>query len=56
MSTGMLNLALRRCAILPPVAGKRTGRAVWPYTEDTDWCRSFKPRSDAESEPVREEF
>jgi hypothetical protein len=45
-----------RCAILPPVAGKRTGRAAWPSTEDTDWCGSFKPRSDAESEPDKEEF
>jgi hypothetical protein len=41
---------------LPPVAGKRTGRAVWPSTEDTDWWGSFKPRSDAESEPDKEEF
>jgi len=45
-----------RCAILPPVAGERTGRAVWPSTADTDWCGTFKPRSDAESEPDKEEF
>jgi hypothetical protein len=36
--------------------GKRIGRAGWPSTEDTDWCGSFKPRSDAESEPDKEEF
>jgi hypothetical protein len=45
-----------RCAILPPGAGKRTGGAVRPYTEDTDWCGSVKPRSDAGSEPEKEEF
>jgi hypothetical protein len=36
--------------------GLRTGRAAWHPTEDTDWCGSFKPRSDAESEPDKEEF
>ena len=29
------------CAILPSIADQRTGRAVCPYTEDTDWCGSF---------------
>src|SRR5271155_335137 len=44
------------CAILPPLVGKRTGGAVWPWTEDTHRCGSFNPRSDVESEPEREEF
>ena len=44
------------CAMLPPLAGKRTGGAVWPWTEDTQRCGRFKPRSDVESEPAKEEF
>jgi hypothetical protein len=45
-----------RCEILPPVTAERTGRAVWPYTDDTDWWGSFKLRSEAESERDGEEF
>lgn len=30
-----------QCRILPPRAERHTGRAVWPYTEDTDWCGNF---------------
>jgi hypothetical protein len=41
-----------RCAILPPLAGKRTRGAVWPSTEDANRCGSF----DVESEPEKEEF
>jgi hypothetical protein len=44
------------CAILPPLAGKRTGGAVCPCTEDTDRYGPFKPRSDAETEPDGGEF
>jgi hypothetical protein len=29
------------CRQLPPRRDKRTGRAVWPFTEDTDWCAAF---------------
>jgi hypothetical protein len=44
----MLNRRTKvRCVILPPVAGKRTGRAFWPNAEDIDWCSSFKLRGDA---------
>ena len=43
-------------ANLPLIAGKRIGRAIWPYTEDTDWSASCKLRSDGESEPEKEEF
>ena len=45
-----------RCAILPPLAGKRTGGAVCPCGEDTDRYGPFKPRSDAETEPDGGEF
>jgi hypothetical protein len=38
---------------LPSIAGKRRGRAIWPYSEDTDYCGKFKSRSDVESEPER---
>ena len=41
-----------RCAILPPLAGKRTGGAVWPTPEDANRCGSFH----VESEPEKEEF
>jgi len=29
------------CRIKPPKIDKRTGGAMWPFTEDTDWCGSF---------------
>ena len=45
-----------RCAILPPLAGKQTRGAVWPSTEDANRCGSFKPRSDVEWKPEKEEF
>ena len=31
------------CRRRPPVADDRSGRARWPYTEDTDWCAEFQP-------------
>jgi len=37
-------------AILPLIAGGRTGGAVWPDAEDIDWCDGCKPRSDGEGE------
>jgi len=37
-------------AILPLIAGGRTGGAVWPDSEDIDWCDGCKPRSDGEGE------
>lgn len=29
------------CRVGPPVADERNHQAVWPFTEDTDWCGSF---------------
>jgi hypothetical protein len=56
-STGMPRRALpegaRSCRRSLPSALEG---AVWPYTDDTDWWGSFKLRSDAESEPGKEEF
>ena len=52
----LIQAAPQRATILPPVAGERTGRAVWPCSEDTDWCGSFKLCSGDESEPEKEEF
>jgi hypothetical protein len=42
--------------MLLPLAGKRTGRAVGVYTEDSGRCGNFKLRSDAESEPEKKQF
>lgn len=33
------------CRVRPPVADDRTGVAVWPFTEDTDWCRAHEPEA-----------
>ena len=29
------------CRVNPPGRNKRNGLAVWPFTEDVDWCGSF---------------
>ena len=29
------------CRAGSPQRDKRSGRAVWPFSEDTDWCGSF---------------
>jgi hypothetical protein len=45
------------CRVRPPHADKRTGQAVWPFTEDVDWCASFvdDPTKDtAPSLPIRD--
>lgn len=34
------------CRINPPVADERNGHAVWPFTEDTDWCGRFEIHPD----------
>ena len=26
------------CRVKPPRVDKRSGKAIWPFTEDTDWC------------------
>lgn len=31
-----------QCRRTPPGFDDRTGLAVWPFTEDTDWCGEFK--------------
>ena len=31
------------CRVNPPGRDKRSGLAVWPFTEDVDWCGSFAP-------------
>jgi hypothetical protein len=41
--------------MLLSVAGERTLGAVWSNTEETDRC-GFKLRSNAESDPHKEEF
>jgi hypothetical protein len=30
------------CRNLPPRRDKRSGQAVWPFTEDVDWCAAFE--------------
>lgn len=30
-----------RCANRSPVADERDGRAVWPYTHESDWCGGY---------------
>lgn len=30
-----------QCRIRPPKVSKITGRAVWPFTEDSDWCGEY---------------
>ncbi|PZU95515.1 MAG: hypothetical protein DI527_00470 [Chelatococcus sp.] len=30
-----------QCRRLPPGFDDRTGLAVWPFTEETDWCGEF---------------
>lgn len=32
-----------RCVVRPPRMDKRTGLAVWPFTEPGDTCRKHKP-------------
>jgi len=31
------------CRALPPRADDRNGLAVWPFTEDNDWCAAHTP-------------
>lgn len=28
-----------QCRVNPPKLDKRSGKGLWPYTEDSDWCR-----------------
>lgn len=32
------------CRRAPPHVDDRTGLAMWPYTEDTDWCGEFREK------------
>lgn len=32
-----------QCRALPPRTNKRTGEAMWPFTEPNDWCAAFEP-------------
>lgn len=29
------------CRVNPPIVNYMTGRAMWPFTDDADWCASF---------------
>ncbi len=29
------------CRVKPPTRDKRSGKGIWPFTEDVDWCASF---------------
>jgi len=33
------------CRRFPPGFDDRTGQAVWPFTEDADWCGKFAPKA-----------
>lgn len=33
-----------QCRRMPPGFDSRTGLAVFPFTEDRDWCGEFMPR------------
>jgi hypothetical protein len=35
-----------QCRRMPPGFDDRTSLAVWPFTEDTDWCGEFKADPD----------
>ena len=39
------------CRRWPPGFDDRTGKAVWPFTEDIDWCGECRPVDDDGSEP-----
>lgn len=32
------------CRVRAPRIDKTTGRAMWPFVEDDDWCRKFYRR------------
>ena len=36
------------CRFLPPRINEVTGRAMWPFTEDVDWCGEFASDGSAE--------
>ena len=31
-----------QCRVLPPRTNKRTGTAMWPFTEHNDWCGKWR--------------
>lgn len=33
------------CRREPPRVDRRTGKAMWPFTEDTDWCGRYYGRN-----------
>lgn len=39
-----------RCRRATPGFDSRTGLAVWPFTEDRDWCGEFVVNPDADDE------
>lgn len=36
----------------PSAVDDRTGRAMWPYTRDNDWCAEGEPDPDLKKDPV----
>lgn len=35
------------CRRQPPTPAPFTGLAVWPFTEDTDWCANFIQKAES---------
>lgn len=43
VSSGLGVRETGRCRVDPPRPDYRTHVAVWPFTEDVDWCGRFDP-------------
>jgi hypothetical protein len=41
-----------QCRIKPPAVNKRTGEAVWPYSESGDWCGKLDVARHPNSAPM----
>lgn len=39
------------CRCSPPRINKRTGAAMWPHTEDSDWCGAYATTPALELDP-----
>lgn len=40
------------CRINPPKVHKMTGAAVWPFSEDIDWCGKFDAARHPNGQPI----
>lgn len=44
--------ATAQCRRAPPFWDERTGAAVWPFTEETDWCGEHQPDEPTDAVPT----